>query len=167
MGIFKRKPIYHYFFGNENLGGFEVDFYMEENNIKNCYMRIVGKNEQGGIFDIKLNGHSYGYLMESARQGKEDNIHGFCAMLFLIATGIYEDERFGNDVMKAVMKYQKRLFAKAESNAKQVTEAEEMGAQALFDDVIAESTMSKKELKKKRAEDKALMKEIIRENNNG
>lgn len=159
----KKEPEYHYFFGNESVGGFEVDFYMTENKPSDCYVHIHGKSGNGGIFDVKLNGYSYGYLMASAQQGNEENIHGFCAMLFILATQIYQDNGLCNDVLKAINKYQKRLDKKAEEVAKSTTKEQEEADDALINDIIAEQSMSKKELKAKRESDHEMMREILQE----
>lgn len=159
----KPKPKYHFFFGNESVGGFEVDFYMTENKPKDCYVHIHGKSSRGGIFDIKLNGHTYGFLMESARQGNVENIHGFCAMLFTIATHIYTDETLSAKVLEAVIDYQDRLMQKGAEQAKQVTEAEEAASQAYMEGLVEYANASPKEREQIRREEKEIMKDILKE----
>ncbi len=160
---FKKKPKYHFFFGNESVGGFNVDFYMTEKKPKKCYMRISGKSDRGVTFEVKLNGYSYGFLMESARQCQEDNIHGFCAMLFILASEIYQDQGLRNDIVKAITKYQNRQMKRAESEAAKIDEATEQADQAFMEDIASEQGLSKKELKAKREADKEAMREVLNE----
>lgn len=165
--IFKKKPKYHFFFGNESIGGFEVDFYMTENKPKDCYVHIHGKSPDGGIFDVRLNGYTYGYLMESARQGKEDNIHGLCVMLFTLASQVYVDEGLRNDVIKAIGKYQKRLMKKAGEAAKSVTPEQDTADQAFMESVAEYAAATPKRRKEISRADRELMREVLNENKEG
>lgn len=136
-----------------------MDFFADEKELTNCYMRI---STTSGIFDLKLQGHTYGYLLASAKKGLLDNIHGFCALVFMVADGIYQDVGFANDITKAVMKYQKRLMIKqAGDKAKAVTDAHEQASQAFMEDVVAEVKMTDKERKAKRAVDRLILKEML------
>lgn len=149
--------------GHFELGGFIVNFYADERKVENCYAMIttVSKN-----FSLRVTGYAFGYLMASVKDGNTDNLHGYCAMMYLISDGVYQDPAFAQDLMGAVMKYQDRLLKQAEKEAKAVTEAEEMVNQALMDDVVKRTTMSKKEARKASAEDKAILREIIDEGKN-
>lgn len=52
--------------------------------------------------------HPYGYLLA----GKDDeNIHGFCQMIYYVGMLLTTDQGFTDDVRKAVSKYNKRLEA--------------------------------------------------------
>lgn len=132
---FKRgqKPVYHFEFG----GGvadyaFAVDFFMKEGSPKDCYMQVKSAL---GMFDFKLQGYTYWYLMESARQGIEENIHGFCATMSLVAGGVYQDEEFSQDIISAVMRYSERLIEKAKITAGEVTDEQEQMSQTIMEDV--------------------------------
>lgn len=140
---------------------------MDENKPEKCYVHIHGKSIAPGIFDVKFNGYSYGYLMESARQGITDNIEGFCTMLYAVVNQVFTDEGLANDLIKAVSKYQERLMNKAEGAAKNVTESEELASQAFMEDVVARSQMSKKEAKKASEEEKAILREVLNEDKEG
>lgn len=167
MNLFRRKPKYHFVFGNGSVGGFEVDFYMTENRPKDCYVHIHGKSVGGSIFDVKLNGYTYGYLMESARQGNEDNIHGFCVMLCTLANQVYIDEGLCNDVITAIGKYQKRLMKKAEEAAKSVTPEREMAEQAFMESVVEYAAATPKRRKKISKAEREMLKEVLNENKEG
>lgn len=144
-GLGKRevKPMYHFGFEDDSVGSFVVDFYMDEGNRDGCYMEI---GTRSGIFGMRLQGYTYGYLMASARQGLMENIHGFCAMVFLVADGVYQDERFADDVMGAIGGYCERLMERAGQEASGVTEADERGSQLVMEDVAryADSGSDKK-----------------------
>lgn len=159
--IFKKKPKYHFFFGNESVGGFNVDFYMNENKIEDCYVHIHGKSIANGIFDVKFNGYSYGYLMESARQGITDNIEGFCTMLYAIVNQVYADEGLYNDLIKAIQKYQKRLLKRAEKEAANISEVQNEADTAFMQSVVEFAEADPKRRKEIQAEDKALLKEML------
>lgn len=157
MSIFnKRKPYRHFVFG----GAFLVDFYRDEKDIKGCYADITTVSDN---FSLKVTGYPYGYLLASAEADNLDNIHGFCAMMYLIADGVYQDAGLANDLMKVIGKYQKRLLKRAESEAKAVKDHEEAASQALMEDIASEQGMSKKELKAKRKADKAALREVLNE----
>lgn len=127
-----KKPVYHYKFGAGDNRGFVVDFYMKEGSLDDCYMEI---SAGAGVFNLKLQGYAYGYLMESARQGLTDNIHGFCAMLFLISDGVYRDAEFAVDLMEAIGGYYERLMERAEQKAEVVTDEQELQAQAVMEEL--------------------------------
>lgn len=141
-------------------GAFIVDMYHDEKDVRKCYAQITTVSDN---FSLKVTGYPYGYLMESAAQGNEENIHGFCAMMYLVADGVYRDAGFAKDLMKSISKYQKRLEKKAEDAAKNVTEAQEEADTALLNDIISEQGMSKKELKAKREADKEALREVLNE----
>lgn len=149
MGNFKfkrmRKSMYHYDFAG---GELSVDFYMKENVPGQCYMHIKAKT---GVFEIKLQGYTYGYLLESARQGLVDNIHGFCLIMFNIAEGIYQDQEFADGIMSAINDYAQRRLDKAAELAASVTPEQEQADEALMRDVAeyadAEDDKTRQELR--------------------
>lgn len=163
MNVFGKRPKYHFFFGNESVGGFNVDFYMNENKVEDCYVHIHGKSIAKGIFDVKFNGYSYGYLMESARQGITGNIEGFCTMLYAIVNQVYADEGLCNDLIKAVQKYQKRLLKRAEKEAANVTEAQNEADTAFMQSVVEFAEADPKRRKEIQAEDRAILKDVLSE----
>lgn len=127
-----QKPVYHFEFGKGVADyAFVVDFFMKEDS-SNCYMQVKSAH---GAFEFKLQGYTFWYLMESARQGLEENIHGFCATMYLVADGLYQDEEFAQDLLNAVMRYSDRLMEKAKLAAKEVTDEHEQMSQTLMEDV--------------------------------
>lgn len=157
MNIFnKRKPYRHFEFG----GAFIVDFYRDEKDVRGCCAEITTVSDN---FSLKVTGYPYGYLLARAEQNNTENIHGFCAMMYLIVDGVYQDAGLANDLMKVIGKYQKRLMKRAESEAKAVKDHEEAANQALMEDIVSEQGLSKKELKAKRKADKAQMRAAFTE----
>lgn len=149
----KTKKVGHYEFG-----GFIADFYTNEgvaSENKLC-ITTVSKN-----FSMTLTDYTFGYLLASVRGGDTEELHSFCAMLYWIGTGIYQDIGFANDIMKGVTKYFKRLEKRAESEAKRVTEAEEQGAQAMMEGVIEYAESDDESREKIQADDREIMKEIL------
>lgn len=54
--------------------------------------------------------HPYGYLLS----GKDDdNIHGYCQIVYEISKLLTTDQKFATDIQKAVRDYDKRLQKKA------------------------------------------------------
>lgn len=130
----EQKPVYHFEFGKGVADyAFIVDFFMKEDSPKDCYMQVRSAHD---AFGFKLQGHTYWYLMESARQGIEENIHGFCATMFLVAEGVYQDEEFSQDILSAVLRYSERLIEKAKIVAGEVAEEQEQMSQAIMEDVV-------------------------------
>ena len=158
----KQEPIYHFEFGSGELKSFIVDFYFQEDKPEKCYLEI---STISGIFNFKLQGFAYGYLLESARQGKKDNIHGFCAMLFIIASNVFSDKGLADDLMRALTKYQNRLLKKGAEQAKQVTKKHDDNSSAVMNSIIERAQVSKnKKLGKKASEqERKAVREVLDE----
>lgn len=86
--------------------------------------------------------HPYAYLLAGKN---DDNIHGFCQMLYTIGMLLTTDQGFVNDVAKAVNKYDKRL---QKASAIEENEAEEKMALAEVEQTHEYANMSKEEHKK-------------------
>lgn len=54
--------------------------------------------------------HPYGYLAESSRQGKDDNIFGYARVLYEVSCLLTTDQKFANDIAKAITSYESRLL---------------------------------------------------------
>lgn len=159
MNILKTKPRYSVNVGN---GAFVADFYVDEKraDVEHNYLHIHTPNH---VFDQKIVGYPYGYLLAAVSKGNEEEVHNYCILLWRITQEIYQDIGFANDIIKAINKRDKRLMKQAEKKAVAVTDSEEMAAQAFMEDIASESGMSKKELKAKRESDKAEMRAILNE----
>lgn len=159
MSILKNKPRYSVNVGN---GAFIADFYVDEKraDVEHNYLHIHTPNH---VFEQKIVGYPYGYLLAAVLQGNEEEVHNYCILLWRITQEIYQDIGFANDIIKAINKRDKRLMKQAEKKAVAVTDSEEMAAQAFMEDIASESGMSKKELKAKREADKAEMRAILNE----
>lgn len=131
--IFKRKkqtPEFHI-----ECGGFVVNFYFKDGSIVDSYMEIRTVSDNWRM-RIDARHEIYGYLMTSMEQGKEEQVHGYCATLYIIATSLTKDQGFVNDIQKAITKYMKRMEKQAESEAKAVTDAQIMADEALMNEAI-------------------------------
>lgn len=159
MSIFKTKPSYSVNVGN---GSFIADFYVDEKHpdVEHNYLHIHTPNN---VFEQKIVGYPYGYLLAAVSQGNEEEVHNYCVVLWRVTQEIYQDAGLANDILRAFAKYDKRLMKRAEKEAATVTPEAEQGAQAFMEDIVSEQGMSKKELKAKREADKELMKEILSE----
>lgn len=155
---FKNAPKHHIEIAN---GAVIVDFYVNENDIKKCYMQMYARN---GAFDYKIGAcYTYGYLMEAINQGNTRELEAFCILLWRMTQECYQDETLAKDLVTCFNARDERLMKQAEENAAKVTESDEMSAQSFMEDIVSESGMSKKELKAKREADKELMREVLNE----
>lgn len=159
MSIFKTKPRYSVNVGN---GAFVADFFVDERHpdVEHNYLHIHMPNN---VFEQKVVGYPYGYLLAAVSQGNEEEVHNYCVVLWRVTQEIYQDAGLANDILRAFAKYDKRLMKQAEKNAATVTDPEEMASAAFMDDIVSEQGMSKKELKAKREADKAEMRAILNE----
>lgn len=159
MNILKTKPRYSVNVGN---GAFIADFYVDEKHpdVEHNYLHIHTHNH---VFEQKIVGYPYGYLLAAVSQGNEEEVHNYCVVLWRVTQEIYQDAGLANDILRAFAKYDKRLMKQAEKNAAAVTDSEEMASQAFMEDIASEQGMSGKELKAKREADKELMREVLNE----
>lgn len=154
----KNAPKHHIEIAN---GAVIVDFYVNDKDIKKCYMRMYARN---GAFDYKIGAcYTYGYLMEAINQGNTRELEVFCILLWRMTQECYQDETLAKDLVTCFNARDERLMKQAEKEAAAVTDSEEMASQAFIEDIASESGMSKKELKAKRETDKELMREILNE----
>lgn len=164
MNILKTKPKHHLEIGN---GAFIADFYVDEKNpdVKHNYLHIYAPN---GVFEQKVVGYPYGYLLAAVSQGDENEIHSYCIMLWRITQEIYQDLGFAQDIIKAINKRDKRLMKQAEKEAAKVSEAEEMASDALMREAIERGKpMNRQQRRKMERESRKGMKQILNEDSNG
>ncbi|MBD5367276.1 MAG: hypothetical protein HDR82_09835 [Bacteroides sp.] len=157
MSIFKNKPI-----ERVEVGGFVAEWYFKGNNIKESYLEI---STVSGIWSMRVDArcNAYGYLLESARQGKVENIHGYAALLYITAQQLTQEQGFCDDITRSVQKWQRRMEKKAEKAAKAVTEHEELASQAIMEDVAAYADATPGKRKQMRKQWKEDAREVLRE----
>ena len=154
----KNAPKHHIEIVN---GAVIVDFYVNEKDIKKCYMRMYARN---GAFDYKIGAcHTYGYLMAAVNQGNTRELEAFCILLWRMTQECYQDETLAKDLVTCFNARDERLMKQAEKEAAAVTDSEEMASQAFMESVVERSQMSKKEAKAASEADRELMKEILNE----
>lgn len=158
--IFKRKkqtPIQHV-----ECGGFIVNWYFKESSIVDSYMEIRTESDN---WRMRLDARHvmYGYLLAAVQQGNESQIHGYCVQLYIMATAL--DQGLINDVQKSISKFMKRMDKKAETEAMNVTEEQEMADQYLMEEVIERGKTKGDRKAEKRAakESQEEMKKVLEE----
>lgn len=163
MNILKTKPKHHLEIGG---GAFIADFYVDEKNpdVKHNYLHIYAPN---GVFEQKVVGYPFGYLLAAVSQGNENEVHSYCIMLWRITQEIYQDLGFAQDIIKAINKRDKRLMKQAEKAAKSVSEHQELADTELMREVVAYAEASPKEHKKMSEESRKEMKQILNEDSDG
>lgn len=158
----KNAPKHHIEIAN---GAVIVDFYVNEKDIKKCYMRMYARN---GAFDYKIGAcHTYGYLMAAINQGNTRELEAFCILLWRMTQECYQDETLAKDLVTCFNARDERLMKQAEKKAVAVTDSEEMASAAFMESVIERSQMSKKEAQAASEADKAIMREILNEKDDG
>ncbi len=161
MGLFKTKP-----YLSARAGEFQFDFYYKEGSVKGTYLEITCNS---GIFALKIGGntHAYGYLLAAAKQGYIEQLHGYVVTLYIPAMVITQDQGLCDECPKAIMKWQKRKEKEAELAAKNVSDAQNMADEQLMRETIKRSQMSRKAAKKASKADRAEMKRILKEEEDG
>lgn len=141
---FKNPTIYKFEFG-----GFKVEF-------KRFFITI---KTISGNFEAKfmVSEHPYGYLFHQAKNGKIDDIHGFCAYIYKIVTCLTSDQGLADDINKALTKFDKRMEKKAKSAAKEVTQRQSEDDLATVELIENYADLSEEE----RSEIKEGMREIM------
>ena len=126
----KEKPI-----RTVNVGGFQVDFFFNQNSIAGSYMEIRTESRN---FAMKIDARNevYGYLLAAAQQDHIEQIHGYCATMYVIATGMTHDQEFVNDVQASVAAFMDRQQAKAKEEAEKITPEQIAGDEALMQEAI-------------------------------
>lgn len=157
----KLKPI-----KTVSVGGFTVDFYFTQDSIAGSYMEIRTDSRN---FAMKIDARNevYGYLLAAAQQGRNEQIHGYCATMYVIATGITHDQEFVNDLQASVVGFMERQQAKAKEEAEKVTPEQIAGEEALMQEAIERGEIrgDKKAEKRASKESKHIIKEVLEEGN--
>lgn len=142
MSIFKKKPTHHIEVGN---GAMYADFYVDEKKAKDCYLHIYALN---GVFEQKITGYPYGYLLTAVKQGNERELEAYCTMLWRITQEVYQDIGFANDIIHAINKRDRRLMKRAGNNARKVSTEQEQADMEAMRDIAEYADANKKERKK-------------------
>lgn len=131
MNIFKSKPLQ-----SVKCGGFLVEFYYKEGNLKGTYMDI---STASGVWSMRIMGNTftYGYLLEAANQGLTEQIHGYAVTLYILSQQITRDQGLVDDITRSINKWQRRMDKKAEAEAKKHTETDEQISQAVMESFIS------------------------------
>lgn len=157
----KLKPI-----KTVNVGGFQVDFFFQQESIANSYMEIRTESRN---FAMKIDARNevYGYLLAAAQQDRNEQIHGYCATMYVIATGMTHDQEFVNDLQASISAFMERQQAKAKEEADKVTPEQITGDEALMQEAIERGELrgDKKAEKRASEESKKLIKEVLEEDN--
>lgn len=147
---------------NIEVGGFRVRFFFKEGNIEQSYMEIKTVSNNW-YMKIDARSEVYGYLYTAASQGLENQIHGYCATLYAIATGIISEQQFTDEVQKAIIGFMERMDKKAKEESDKITETQEMADEALMREAIERGKLrgNKKAEAKARKESEKAIKEVL------
>ena len=62
--------------------------------------------------------HTYGYLLESMRQNRLDNLQGYAVIMYSLAVSLTKDQKLVSDVTRDIKAYAARVDRQAEKEAK-------------------------------------------------
>ena len=130
----KRRTLLHHI--NIGNGALWADFYVDTNRPDGCYLHIYSDHH---VFEHKVTGEPYLYLMESVRQDKVSEVEAYCAMIWRLSTEIYQDIDLCKDIIKAFTDRDERLLKKGAEKAAEVTDLREEADQAFMTDVAREA----------------------------
>ena len=156
------KPVYKLNIGGDAL---IAEFYLDKNDIKNCYLHIYAPNS---TFIHRVSGDTYGYLLTAVAQGRDDEVEAYCAMIWRVSGQVYSDPDFCSDIVEAINALDGKLLERAQAEAEKVTEDNELASQALMSSIASEAEMPASERKKARARYRSNLEEIaglLRERN--
>lgn len=130
----------------KEMGGFVVKFRQ--------YDMEVSTKSKNFMMKVRADMHPFGYLASSVKQGKEGNLHGYAMMMYMLATGITEDERLNKEVISAIRRYNKRVEAMAAATATDESSEADLN-------VVKADEMVKNLSRKERRERKREMAKIV------
>lgn len=155
MSIFKQKPI-----KTVECGGFIVDFYYKEGDLKRTYMEI---KTVSNVWTMRIAGNTftYGLLLSAVQQDDTELIHSYAIKCYDVCIQMSKDIGLANDIAKALKKWQRRMYKKAETAAKNVKDFEEVASQAFMEEAAEFAAASPKERKRISEKFKAEIKKIM------
>lgn len=62
--------------------------------------------------------HTYGYLLESLRQKRLDNLHGYAVIMYSLAVSLTKDQKLVSDVTRDIKAYASRVERQAAKEVK-------------------------------------------------
>lgn len=130
MSIFGEKPIIEL-----GVGDFEFKYFYRENDLRRTRLEISCPS---GTFSVTVGGntHTYGYLLEAARQQNTDALHGYAVMVYFTAMSLTQSDAFCGDVRHSVEKHMRRLDREAQRASGTVGEYENLAAEALMSRIV-------------------------------
>lgn len=155
----KRQPEYHI-----ECGGFIANFYFKEGSVVDSYLEI---RSELGAWSMKIDARYevFGYLFAAAEKGLTEQIHGYCVTMYIASTQMTKDQGLVNDLQKSITKYMKRIEKQAETEAKNVSEEQIAGDEALMNEAIERGKLQgdKKAERKAAKESQEEIKKVLEE----
>lgn len=157
MNILNSAPRYHI-----EAGGFIIDLYLKEGNIKKSYMEI---KTLSGIFSMRIDArtHPFGYLWAAASQGNETQLHGYAVIMYRTAMALTQSQGFVDGLTKEINNLDRRLAKRAEKAASEIAEYQDQGDAAFMEEVAAYADATPKERKKMRKANQEVLREVLKE----
>lgn len=96
--------------GSVEVGGFRFVF--------RKYSMLVRSLSDNWRMRVLCGEHAYGYLRESWRQNRKENLEGYAVILYSLAVSLTRDSKLVNDVTRDIKAYAARVDRQAQKEAK-------------------------------------------------
>lgn len=118
----------------KRVGEWVFSFFYKEGNLRQTYLAI---GCDSGIFSCRIGGntHAYGYLLAAARQGRDEQLHGYATTLYIPAMAMTGDQELTDGIQAAVRGWVGRKDAQGAAAAASASETELTADQALMEEL--------------------------------
>lgn len=159
MGKEKLKYWFYWLFFNKTIRTHRLKNYIFK--WKERYLEIKSKSENVSV-RIGSGMHPYFYLLESSRQGLEENLEGYAFLVFSTSLLLTKDDEFVSFVTAGLMKFTDNTIAKGAEMASNVDETTEQLEQAYMEDVVKRGQMTRQQRRKAEREAVKEMKKVLK-----
>lgn len=106
----------------------------------------------------------FGYLCSALGKGDKSQLHGYAAIMYMLATGIAKDAKLAREVNGSCERYMTRMQAFAEKEAEKVEGDGKEEIEMMKDDVAVAKMSRRKRRAHKREVEKIVRKELNNQN---
>lgn len=160
MTIFNAKP-----YVERTVDEYIFRFFYKENSIQNTYLTI---NTSTNVWSMTLSGgtYSYGFLLEAAKQGLDEQLSGFATYNYLLATQMTQDIALVQDLTDIINKWYERKAQEAAEAAKAISDIQNQVDEVLLQEAVKRGEMTAKQARKASKADRKEMRNILKEDQN-
>jgi hypothetical protein len=140
------------------VGPFVYRFYFDEKNVTNSYVSI---SSEGCEFKLHANWLAYGYLLETARQDRIEQLHGYAVILYTLSTTIMFDQELADDITNAIVRWQDRIETKSRESAESADDKTIQADEAFMRDIIEYANKTPEQRKEDDKAHKLMARELL------